>query len=192
MRICVYCGSKNGNKTEYIDAAERLGKSLAKNGIGLVYGGGNAGMMGKISSAVIESAGEVIGVIPETLLKREIPGPELSEVHVVNNIHERKALMMELSDGFVAMPGGLGTFEEILEVINWAQLKIHTKPYGFLNTKNYFGKMFDLLDHIADEGFLNKDHKDTILIDETPENLITKIAQQINPAESQGGARVPV
>jgi uncharacterized protein (TIGR00730 family) len=191
MRICVYCGSNNGNKTEYIDAAERLGKSLAKNGIGLVYGGGNAGMMGKISSAVIESAGEVIGVIPKTLLKREIPGPELSEVHVVNNIHERKALMMELSDGFVAMPGGLGTFEEIFEVINWAQLKIHNKPYGFLNTRNYFGKMFDLLDHIAGEGFLNIDHKNTILIDETPENLIIKIAQQINPAENQGVVRVP-
>lgn len=188
MRICVYCGSKNGNRVEYIDAAERLGTSLAEKGIGLVYGGGNFGMMGKISSAVIEGGGEVIGVIPETLLKREVPGTELNKVHVVNTIHERKSLMMELSDGFIAMPGGLGTFEEIFEVINWAQLKIHKKPYGFLNTKNYFGKMFDLLNHIADEGFLNKDHKDTILIDETPENLITKIAQHLAALDRQGGS----
>ena len=183
MRICVYCGSKNGNKTEYIDSAEGLGIALAKNGIGLVYGGSNSGMMGKISSVVLENGGEVIGVIPEPLLKREKPGLELSKVYVVNNIHERKSLMMELSNGFVAMPGGLGTFEEIIEVINWAQLKIHNKPYGFLNTRNYFSKMFDLFDHIADEGFLNKGHKETILIDEVPENLIRRISQQINPAE---------
>lgn len=188
MRICVYCGSKNGNKVEYIDAAERLGKSLAKKGFGLVYGGGNSGMMGKISSAIIEAGGEVIGVIPKTLLKSEMPGPVLNKVHVANTIHERKSLRMELSDGFIAMPGGLGIFEEIFEVINWAQLKIHNKPYGLLNSQNYFGKMFDLLDHIADEGFLNKDHKDTIIIDETPEDLITKIAQHLAALDNQGGA----
>ena len=183
MRICVYCGSKNGNKTEYTDSAEKLGIALAKKGIGLVYGGGNSGMMGKISSTVLENGGEVIGVIPETLSRRCKSGPELSQVYTVNNIHERKSLMMELSNGFVAMPGGLGTFEEILEVINWAQLKIHNKPYGFLNTHNYFGKMFDLIDHIADEGFMKKDHKETILVDETPEKLIAKIVQRIDPAE---------
>jgi len=177
MKICVYCGSKNGNKAAYIDAAERLGTSLAKKRIGLVYGGGNTGLMGKISSAVLESGGEVIGVIPGTLFKREIPGPKLNEVRVVNNIHERKSMMMALSDGFIAMPGGLGTFEEFFEVINWSQLTLHNKPYGLLNICNFFGKLIELLDHIANEGFLNPIHKREIYITDDPEHLISKIAQ---------------
>jgi len=183
MRICVYCGSKNGNKAEYIDAAERLGISLAKRGIGLVYGGGSSGMMGKISSAVLEAGGEVIGVIPGTLLKREKPGSKLSEVRVVNSIHERKSLMMELSNGFIVMPGGLGTFEEFFEVINWSQLKLHSKPYGLLNICNYFDKLIELLDHIADEVFLNPIHKENIYINDNPEELISEIAQHHNSSD---------
>ena len=179
-RICVYCGSRDGNKAEYIDAAERLGTSLAKKGIGLVYGGGRSGMMGKISSAVLDAGGELIGVIPGTLLKKEQPGPKLSEVRVVNSIHERKSLMMELSDGFIAMPGGLGTFEEFFEVINWSQLKLHNKPYGLLNICNYFDKLIELLDHIADEGFLNPLNKSKIYINDDPEELVSKLAQHHN------------
>ncbi len=176
-RICVYCGSKSGNRPEYLKAAEELGKTLALNGLGLVYGGGNSGMMGKLSSTVMANGGEVIGVIPRALHEREISGPELSEIHVVGNIHERKAWMMELADGFIAMPGGLGTFEEFFEVLNWSKLRLHDKPYGLLDSCHYFSKLMELLDHIEHEGFLSPNHTATIHIDETPHELVQKITK---------------
>ena len=176
-RICVYCGSKTGNRPEYLNAAEELGKVLALNGISLVYGGGNSGMMGKISSAVMANGGEAIGVIPKTLPEIKCAGSELSEIHIVGNIHERKALMMELSDGFIAMPGGLGTFEEFFEVLNWSKLGLHDKPYGLLNTCHYFSKLVELLDHIANEGFLNPSHKSTIHIADDPHELVVEITR---------------
>jgi len=171
----VYCGSKDGARPEYGKAAMELGHALVKNNLDLVYGGGNSGMMGLISTAVLEAGGNVIGVIPEPLLKRKSAVQELSEIRVVKNIHERKALMMDLADGFIAMPGGLGTFEEFFEVINWSQLKLHNKPYGLLNTCNFFGRLIDLLDHIASEGFFNPEHKDLIHIVENPYELILKM-----------------
>ena len=176
-RICVYCGAKTGKRTEYLTAAAALGKALALNGIGLVYGGGNSGIMGKISTTVMENGGEVIGVIPEPLYERGAAAPDLSELHVVNGIHERKARMMELSDGFIALPGGLGTFEELFEVLNWSKLKLHNKPYGLLNTCRYFSKLLELLDHIAEEKFMNPAHINTIYIDENPDELVAKMMQ---------------
>ena len=175
-RICVYCGSKTGGRPEYLNAAVELGKVLALNGIGLVYGGGNSGMMGGISSTVMANGGEVIGVIPRTLRESKFAGPELSRIHVVDSIHERKALMMELADGFIAMPGGLGTFEEFFEVLNWSKLRLHDKPYGLLNSCHYFSKLMELLEHIEYEGFLSQNYAATIYIDENPHELVSRIA----------------
>ncbi|HSB01007.1 MAG TPA: TIGR00730 family Rossman fold protein [Anaerolineales bacterium] len=173
-RICVFCGSSPGRGPQYIQAAKLLGYALASKNLGLVYGGAKVGMMGRIAESVLEKGGEVIGVIPKGLVEREVAFTGLSDLRVVGSMHERKALMAELSDGFIALPGGLGTIEEFLEVVTWAQLGIHAKPCGLLNVEQYYNSLLDFLDHTVSEQFVEGEHRSMILVDENPERLLQK------------------
>ena len=173
-RICVFCGSSPGGRPEYVHAAKQLGYALASKDIGLVYGGARVGMMGKIAEAVLERQGEVIGVIPKGLVDKEVAFTGLADLRVVDSMHERKALMAELSDGFIALPGGLGTIEEFFEMVTWAQLGIHPKPCGLLNVKQYYSGLLDFLDQTVSEGFVEREHRSMILVDEDPEKLLQK------------------
>ncbi len=171
-RICVFCGSNRGMRSEYIEAAQSLGKILVERNLSLVYGGGNVGLMGVIADAVLAEGGEVIGVIPQSLVDREVAHQNLTKMHIVNSMHERKALMADLSDGFIAMPGGMGTFDEFCEILTWAQLGIHQKPCGILNVENYFTPLLKMFDHARDEGFLRDTHRDLVMESTTPETLL--------------------
>lgn len=173
-RICVFCGSSPGAGPEYAEAARRLGHLLAERGTGLVYGGGSVGMMGQLARAVLERNGDVIGVIPKEIADMNVGLTELEDLRVVNSMHERKALMIELSDGFIALPGGLGTIEEFFEVLTWAQLGFHPKPCGLLNVSQYFDRLMDFLHHAVDREFIVKGHLDMILVDNDPEVLLEK------------------
>ena len=158
MRICVFCGSSAGNNQVYTDAARETGTTLARRRITLVYGGGRVGLMGVLADAALSAGGKVIGVIPESLRRREIQHTGLSELQVVSTMHERKTKMAELADGFIALPGGAGTLEEIFEQWTWAQLGIHRKPCGFLNTDGYFDPLCQMIDKMTTEGFLRPEH----------------------------------
>ena len=171
-RICVFCGSNRGVRNEYIEAAQELGEILVKRNLGLVYGGGNVGLMGIIADAVLAEGGEVIGVIPQSLADREVAHQNLTKMHIVNSMHERKALMADLSDGFIALPGGMGTFDEFCEILTWAQLGIHQKPCGILNVENYFTPLLKMFDHATDEGFLRDAHRDLVIEATKPEILL--------------------
>ncbi len=171
-RICVFCGSSPGLQPEYNEVAQQLGRMLVKKNIGLVYGGGRVGIMGKIAQTVMESGGEVIGVIPKGLAEKEVAYTELVDLRVVDSMHSRKALMVELSEGFIALPGGLGTIEEFFEVLTWGQLGIHQKPCGLLNVKGYYNKLIGFIDHATNEQFIEKEHRTMILMDERPEGLL--------------------
>lgn len=173
-KICVFCGSSPGAKPEYSEAALELGHALADKDIGLVYGGGNVGLMGQVARAVLEKGGEVVGVVPKALVEKEVAFTELDDLRIVGSMHERKAMMAELSDGFIALPGGLGTLEEILEVLTWAQLGMHQKPCGLLNVCQYYEKFSDFIDHVADEHFIEKKHRDIVMVDDTPRSLLEK------------------
>jgi len=173
-RICVFCGSSPGARPEYLEAANRLGRLLASKNIGLVYGGGNVGIMGQIARTVQEANGEIIGVIPRALAEKEVAFTELSDLRVVVSMHQRKAMMVDLSDGFIALPGGLGTIEEFFEVLTWSQLSIHTKPCGLLNVCHYYDKLMAFLDHTVTEQFIEPEHRATVMIDEDPEVLLQK------------------
>lgn len=173
-RICVFCGSSPGAGPEYLAAAEGLGCVLAKKDIELVYGGAKVGMMGSIARAVLEQQGRVIGVIPRGLVEKEVAFTQLADLRVVDSMHERKALMADLADGFIALPGGLGTIEEFFEIATWAQLGMHSKPCGLLNVKGYFDQLIDFLDHTVAEEFVEREHHAMILIDENPEKLLQK------------------
>src|SRR5438477_2940520 len=152
-RICVFSGSNTGKRQEYQQAARDLGQELVARGLGLVYGGASVGLMGVIADTVLASGGEVIGVIPSALTRYEIPHKSLTQLHEVASMHERKALMADLSDGFIALPGGFGTFDELFEIITWAQLGLHNKPIGLLNAAGYFAPLLALVVHASTEGF---------------------------------------
>jgi len=171
-RICVFCGSNFGSRPAYITAAKAMAQSLVTRGLGLVYGGGNVGLMGVIADEVKKLGGEVIGVIPQALAEKELAHADLSDLHVVKSMHERKALMADLSDGFIAMPGGYGTFEEFCEILTWAQLGFHRKPCGLLNVENYYSPMLTLFDHAVAEGFVREQHRPLVLTDDDPERLL--------------------
>jgi uncharacterized protein (TIGR00730 family) len=162
-RLCVFCGSNVGARTAYADAARALGAALARRGTGLVYGGGSVGLMGITADAALAAGGEVIGVIPRALATREIAHHGLTELRVVETMHERKALMTVLADGFVALPGGLGTLEELLEVVTWAQLGLHAKPIAVLNVAGYFDALLALVERAIAERFLHPGHRDLLL-----------------------------
>jgi uncharacterized protein (TIGR00730 family) len=175
-RICVFCGSSPGARPEYVEAARQLGRTLASKGIGLVYGGAKVGTMGQLASAALEAGGEVIGVIPEQLVKKEVAFTGLADLQVVGSMHERKARMVALADGFIALPGGLGTFEEFFEALTWAQLGIHHKPCGFLNVCGYYDKLIAFLDHAIEQQFVKSEYRAMVLVDEDPERLLEKFA----------------
>ncbi|TFG80858.1 MAG: TIGR00730 family Rossman fold protein [Chrysiogenales bacterium] len=171
-RICVFCGSSPGAKPEYIQAAQQLGVLLAYRKIGLVFGGGKVGLMGRLAQAALENGGEVIGVIPRELHEKRVAFSGLSDLRVVGTMHERKALMAELADGFMALPGGLGTLEEIFEILTWAQLAIHHKPCGLLNVGDFYTPLLAFLDQVVEQGFLDAAHRSMILTAENPEELL--------------------
>ena len=177
QRICVFCGSSQGVRPVYAEAAKTLGKTLVENNLGLVYGGSNIGLMSIIADEVLRLGGEVIGVIPQVLVAKEVAHTNLSQMHIVNSMHERKALMAELSDGFIAMPGGMGTFDELCEILTWAQLGIHQKPCGLLNIEDYFEPLLKMFDHAMDEGFLRDSHRAIVLASHEPAALLRMFTQ---------------
>jgi uncharacterized protein (TIGR00730 family) len=171
-RVCVFCGSSRGANPRYLTTAHRLGTILAGRRIGLVYGGGCVGLMGKLADAVLAEGGEVIGVIPQALVELEVAHVGLPDLRVVSSMHERKALMADLSDGFIALPGGLGTLEELCEILTWAQLGFHAKPCGLLDVRGYFRHLLAFLDHALAERFIRPEHRAMLLEDENPEALL--------------------
>jgi len=176
-RICVFCGSNLGIKPAHRQAAVRVGRLLADHEIELVYGGGNIGLMAVLADTVLEAGGRVIGVIPESLLAKEVGHQGLTELRVVGSMHERKALMADLSDGFIALPGGYGTFEEFCEVVTWSQLGLHTKPCGVLNVEGYYDPLLELFDRAVCEGFLSAENRKLVLEDGDPEELLRKMGE---------------
>ena len=174
MRICVYAGSNPGADPAYADAAADLARVLAGRGIGVVYGGARVGLMGVLADTALEAGGEVFGVMPQSLVDREIGHTGLTELHVVASMHERKALMAELSDGFVALPGGAGTLEELIEIYTWSQLGLHAKPMGVLNVNGYYDGLAALLDHAVQEGFLRPEHRAAMHAEPTAEALLER------------------
>ncbi len=174
MRICVYAGSNPGADPAYAEAAADLARLLAERGIGVVYGGAHVGLMGILADTALAAGGEVVGVMPQDLVDREIAHTGLTELHVVASMHERKALMAELSDGFVALPGGAGTLEELIEVYTWSQLGLHDKPMGVLNIIGYYDGLAALLDHAVREGFLRAQHRAAMHAEPTPEALLQR------------------
>lgn len=176
-RICLFCGSNLGIRPVYHSAAEQLASLLVQRGIELVYGGGNVGLMGVLADTVLAGGGRVIGVIPESLLAREVGHRGLTELRVVSSMHERKALMSDLSDAFIALPGAFGTFEEFCEVVTWSQLGIHEKPCGLLNVNGYYDPMLRLFDNAVSEGFLHPENRRLVLDDTDPQRLLEKMYQ---------------
>ncbi len=172
--ICVFCGSSPGNDPAYAEAASTLGRTLAERGTTLVYGGGHVGLMGVVADAALGAGGEVIGVMPRSLVDREIGHTGLTKLHVVQSMHERKARMSELSDGFVALPGGNGTLEEFFEVLTWAQLGEHAKPCGLLNVAGYYDPLLIVFDRMVERAFLKAEHRHLVLTESDPSALLAR------------------
>jgi uncharacterized protein (TIGR00730 family) len=175
-RLCVFCGSSVGTTPAYADATRVVAAELVRRGIGLVYGGGGIGLMGVLADAVLAAGGEVVGVIPRPLATREIAHVGCTELRVVESMHERKATMAELSDGFLALPGGLGTFEELLEMLTWTQLGVHVKPVGALDVHGYWTGLRRLLTDGVEAGFVHANHADTLLVDDDAVRLLDRLA----------------
>jgi len=174
QRLCVYCGSNRGARPEYADAAQRLARLLAERGTGLVYGGASRGIMGLLADAVLDAGGTVTGVMPRAIRKKELTHNGLTDLFIVDTMHERKAKMAELSDGFVALPGGFGTLEEIIEIVTWGQLQFHQKPCGILNVAGYFDSLLAFVEHAVAEGFLKSQHRDALIVDADPAQLLSR------------------
>lgn len=181
QRICVFCGSNRGARPDYTAAARTLGAALVKNGLSLVYGGGRVGLMGELADAVLAAGGHAIGVIPRNLVLREVGHAGLSELHVVESMHERKALMADLADAFIALPGGLGTLEEVFEIWTWAQLGVHSKPVGFLDVAGYYAPLMSFLDHAAAEQFVRPQHRAIALVEQDADTLLASLRQYAPP-----------
>jgi uncharacterized protein (TIGR00730 family) len=181
-RVCVYAGSNPGSHPDYADAARALAATLAERGIGLVYGGGKVGLMGVLADTVLAAGGEAIGVMPQALIDREIGHRGLTELRVVDSMHARKALMAELSDAFVAVPGGIGTLEELIEVYTWSQLGIHRKACGVLNVRGYYDHLAAFLDHAVTQGFLRPQHRAVLSAASEPADLLDRLAAYEPPA----------
>lgn len=175
--ICVYCGSNFGNRNTYLKAAQSLGSEMVQRGITLVYGGGKVGLMGAIADSVIAAGGKVIGVMPQALVDKEVAHTGLSDLRVVGSMHERKSLMADLADAFIALPGGLGTLEEFCEVVTWTQLGFHRKACGLLNIDGFYNRLISFLNHATKEQFIRPEHRNIVLVGETPVELIEKLSQ---------------
>lgn len=173
--ICVYCGSNFGDRASYRQAAEAMGKLLAQRNIGLVYGGGDVGLMGVVADAAIDAGGEVTGVIPKLLADKEVAHQRLTDLRIVNTMHERKHIMAELSDAFIAMPGGFGTLEELFEVVTWTQLSFHNKACGVLNVEGYYDGLLTFLDHATAEKFIRPHHREIVVVETEPAALLEKL-----------------
>jgi len=179
--VCVFCGSNAGNDPRFAEAAREFGALLAKEGIALVYGGGHVGLMGVVADAVLANGGKAIGVIPRALWDREVGHRNLTEIHIVETMHERKAKMSSLADAFVALPGGLGTLEEIFEVWTWAQLGIHHKPVGFLDVKGFYSLLLEFLDRAVEVGFVRPQFRSIAIVDEDPSSLLRSLGSYEPP-----------
>ncbi|MDP6372642.1 MAG: TIGR00730 family Rossman fold protein [Vicinamibacterales bacterium] len=179
--VCVFCGSSAGSDPAFRAAACEMGEALVRRGIGLVYGGARIGMMGAIADRVLELEGEVIGVIPRALAEKEVAHAGLSELHIVGSMHERKALLTDRSDAFIAMPGGYGTLDELCEALTWGQLGIHAKPVGLLSTAGYFDRLLAFLDHARSEGFLQPEHRAMVTVSADPDELLNGLSAYTPP-----------
>lgn len=172
QRVCVYCGSYSGRDPQYGAQAVALGQELARRGMTLVYGGGRVGLMGTVADAALSAGGQVIGIMPRALVEKELAHQGLTELHVVNSMHERKTMMADLSDGFVTMPGGFGTMDEFCEIMTWLQLGFHRKPVSILNVNGYFDGLLAFFNHTVEQGFVKGSHRDAIIVDQQPASLL--------------------
>ncbi len=186
MKIAVFCGSSAGINPDYMKATKALGSYFAKNGIDLVYGGGNVGLMGAMADSVLAGGGQVFGVIPEYLKEKEIAHPNLTELRVVADMHERKAAMAEMAHAFVALPGGAGTLEEIFEAWTWAQLGYHQKPCAFYNVNGFYNKLIEMIDDMAASGFLKPEFSDMLIHTDTPQGLLSAFNSYVAPKHKWG------
>jgi uncharacterized protein (TIGR00730 family) len=173
--ICVFCGSANGTAPKYVEAARTFAREAVARGIRLVYGGASVGLMGALADAALEAGGEIVGIIPQALVDREIAHRGLTELRIVQTMHERKATMAQLADAFVALPGGLGTLEELFEVWTWGMLGLHAKPYGVLDTAGYYTQLIRFLDHARDEGFIRPAQRADLTVSDSPTELLTAL-----------------
>jgi uncharacterized protein (TIGR00730 family) len=181
-RVCVFCGSKTGNRPIYTDATRWLAVAVARRGLGLVYGAGHIGLMGVLADAALQAGGQVIGVIPQALVDKELAHSSLTEMHIVASMHERKARMADLSDAFIALPGAYGTADEMFEILTWAQLGLHAKPVGLLNVEGFFNPLLAWLDQAMGEGFLRESHRNMLMVGEDAEELLDRL-MRAQPAE---------
>lgn len=179
--VCVFCGSNSGARNAYVDAARRLGNSIAGRGLTLVYGGAAVGLMGTLADAALASGGKVVGIIPTALVEREIAHNSLTEQHQVKSMHERKAMMADRSDAFLALPGGAGTLEETFESWTWAQLGHHQKPVGLLNVDGFFDALLTFLDHQVREGFIRHEHRDMLIVESDPDKILERLSKYRAP-----------
>jgi uncharacterized protein (TIGR00730 family) len=180
-RVCVFCGSSPGRDSIFLEAADRLGKAIATRGLELVYGGAHVGLMGRIADTVLTEGGHVIGVIPQSMVEREIAHTGLPDLRIVPTMHERKALMEQLSDAFIALPGGMGTLEEVCEIFTWGQLGLHTKPCGLLNVAGYYDPFLQLLDTAVEAGFLRPSHRAMVLVNDSATTLLDQFTSYRAP-----------
>jgi uncharacterized protein (TIGR00730 family) len=185
QRLCVFCGSSSGARPVYAEAAAELGRELAKSGFTLVFGGGRVGLMGVVADSVLAAGGEAIGVMPRALVEREIAHTSLTKLHVVESMHERKALMADLADAFLLLPGGYGSWEEFLEVVTWLQLGIHRKPCALLNVAGYYDALLSQASHALEEGFLRPAHKEMLVVEENPARLLARLEAARVPSETK-------
>jgi len=181
-RVCVFCGASSGRLPEYAEAARAFGAAAAARGLGIVYGGGRVGLMGAVADAALAAGGEVIGVIPQELVDRELAHGGLTELHVVGSLHERKALMAELSDGFVALPGGFGTLDELLDQLTWSQLGLHDKPVGLFDVEEYWRPLIELARHATEEGFVRESDLGAIAVGTDAEGLLDRLQRMTREA----------
>lgn len=179
--VCVFCGSSTGNSPAFAEAARRLGAEVARRNMRLIYGGGKVGLMGILADAALENSGEVVGVMPEDLFGEEIGHTGLTDLKIVGSMHERKKRMADLSDGFMALPGGYGTFEEFLEVLSWSQLSIHEKPCALLNVEGFFDPLLELFDGATSKGFVHHDHRKLVLSEKEPNFLLDAMEKHLPP-----------
>ena len=177
--ICVFCGSSPGGNVAYRDAADALGRLLASSGRRVVFGGGKVGLMGVLADSALRHGGEVVGVIPRSLVDLEVAHEGLTDLRIVDSMHQRKQVMSDLADAFLVLPGGFGTLEEFFEVWTWGQLGLHRKPYGLLNVSSYFDSLLSFLDHVVHERFVSAQHRDLLLVDDDPEALLARLDRHV-------------
>ena len=183
QRLCVFCGSSTGSRSVYSVAAAQLGRTLANSKIALVFGGGRVGLMGILADSVLAAGGQAIGVMPRALVEKEIAHPSLTKLHVVESMHQRKAMMADLADAFLLLPGGFGSWEEFCEIVTWLQLGIHRKPCAILNVAGYYDGLLSLVDHALAEGFLRTAHHDMVIVEENPQTVLSRLASVSIPTE---------